>query len=590
MKAFKGVLFFVILITLFSLMLVSCGKEVPISKQNNNYSGCYEIPGLKEESPFYPVSSAVDEKGDIYILDQVSIKGSIFVFDKNYNFLKRFAPLDSNEKDYVDIAVDKYGIVYVADIGRGEIIKYQNEKEVKTFKPEENFFPRSIAVNSKGELVVLSYDKVYIFDSEGNVLKKFGESGSKKGQFKTMGSEFYIGPLGIAVDDEDNIYVADTLNKRLQKFSPAGTFLKDYPLEDEPQDVAVNEEGIFALLSDKIIKIDFNSEKKTEYYKLSDLYKGEYFGYSSIYGKKGILVACFSYLNKIVFFEKGKPIKIIDEKDTKENFVFPHHVYADNEYIIVISENFYEDTGKVQVFKKDGAFLFNLSLPNKDFMMPKDAVVSKGKIFVLDLDKVHIFDTEGNYIKSFGTRGGGTGEFGVFDNYGELLGPQDIAVGEDDNLYIADTFNDRINVYDNNGTFIKQIEIETPKEIAFDEKGNVYILKFDSPSVVKWESGGFKELLNEEAKGLFSTDERNPEDSGIQGIAVKGSLVFLSNTANHRIEVFNLRGDHIKSIGGYGFGKGQFNTPKGICFDDEGNLYIADSRNHRIVILKKGRI
>lgn len=587
MRVVKKLILFVSIFTIISLMvLTSCARQTFVKFEDGYGSVLLEIPGLKENIPYYPVSSALDDEGNIYILDQISTAGSVFVFDKNYNFKEKFAPHGGIEQENVDIAVDKEGAVYVADLGMGEIIKYKNEKEVKRIKPDDSFFPRAIAVNSKNELIVLSYDKVYVFNSEGEILRKFGESGRGKGQFMTYGSEFYIGPLGIAVDEQDNIYVADTLNKRLQQFTPDGAFTKDYPLEDEPQDVAVNEEGIFALLKNKIVKIDFKKGIIKEFYKIAQ--NNEDFSFSSLFGKKDKLVICLPDDKGVVFFEKGKEVKVIKNND-KENFLFPHHVNGDKEHIIVVSGNFYEKTGKVQVFKRDGSFLYNLSLPGEDFIKPVDAVIIKDKIYVLDLDRVHIFDKNGNYIKSFGERGEEEGKLGVFDNYGDLMGPMDIASGEDNNLYIADTFNDRINIYDANGNFLRQIQIQEPKEITFDEKGNMYVLRNGIFSLVKWDGMNFKEVLNDRFKELFYEDERNPEDSGVQGIAVKNGKIYLSNTGNHKIEVFDLKGNHIESIGGFGFEKGRFNTPKGIFIDNEDNLIVADSGNHRLILLKKGR-
>ena len=56
--------------------------------------------------------------------------------------------------------------------------------------------------------------RVSIFTSQGEFIKSFGKKGSHDGEFNA--------PRGVAVDDEDNIYVVDKLNSRIQKFSSNG--------------------------------------------------------------------------------------------------------------------------------------------------------------------------------------------------------------------------------------------------------------------------------------------------------------------------------------------------------------------------------
>jgi DNA-binding beta-propeller fold protein YncE len=67
-------------------------------------------------------------------------------------------------------------------------------------------------VDSHGNIYVVDalHDVVQIFQSGGQLLLSFCGPGSDRG-------ELWL-PSGIAIDDDDNIYVADTYNKRLQVF------------------------------------------------------------------------------------------------------------------------------------------------------------------------------------------------------------------------------------------------------------------------------------------------------------------------------------------------------------------------------------
>ena len=52
---------------------------------------------------------------------------------------------------------------------------------------------------------------------------------------------------------------------------------------------------------------------------------------------------------------------------------------------------------------------------------------------------------------------------------------------------------------------------------------------------------------------------------------------------NHRIQKFTSDGEFITSWGNYGSGDGEFISPEGIDVDDEGNVYVADFINDRVL-------
>ncbi len=68
------------------------------------------------------------------------------------------------------------------------------------------------------------------------------------------------------------------------------------------------------------------------------------------------------------------------------------------------------------------------------------------------------------------------------------------------------------------------------------------------------------------------------------GITVdrKGN-VYVADTMNHRIQKFSSTGDFITKWGRKGDENGEFNHPSGIAVDSRGNIYIADTGNHRII-------
>ena len=70
-----------------------------------------------------------------------------------------------------------------------------------------------------------------------------------------------------------------------------------------------------------------------------------------------------------------------------------------------------------------------------------------------------------------------------------------------------------------------------------------------------------------------------------KGIEIDGSgLIYVTDSGNHRVQVFSSGRDYMTQFGSMGSGNGQFNDPNGIAFDADGNVYIVDSGNNRVQI------
>lgn len=59
--------------------------------------------------------------------------------------------------------------------------------------------------------------------------------------------------------------------------------------------------------------------------------------------------------------------------------------------------------------------------------------------------------------------------------------------------------------------------------------------------------------------------------------------VYVADANNHRVVVFRPDGEELRTIGSLGRGDGQLNEPSGVAVDDDGNIYVADTWNARIV-------
>ena len=67
------------------------------------------------------------------------------------------------------------------------------------------------------------------------------------------------------------------------------------------------------------------------------------------------------------------------------------------------------------------------------------------------------------------------------------------------------------------------------------------------------------------------------------GVAVDVSgNVYVADTGNHRIQKFDSEGNFLRKWGTLGSGDGQFGYPYGVAADGSGNVYVADTDSHRI--------
>lgn len=99
-----------------------------------------------------------------------------------------------------------------------------------------------------------------------------------------------------------------------------------------------------------------------------------------------------------------------------------------------------------------------------------------GRLYLSDGEggKVVVYSLSGDYLFSFGKRGGGEGEFG---------GPRGIAIDQQDRVFVADGINTNISVFDADGTFLYRFgvrgdragQFEQPRGLAFDSAGNLYV-------------------------------------------------------------------------------------------------------------------
>lgn len=217
------------------------------------------------------------------------------------------------------------------------------------------------------------------------------------------------------------------------------------------------------------------------------------------------------------------------------------------------------------------------------------AVDAKGNIYVTVKAFPHIIklDSTGRPIGGWGEGpGGGDGQFVIAGGGRTAYG---IALDLEGNVYATD-FNGRVQKFDPSGKFLMQIgapgagdgRFTYPLAVAVDSDGNIYVTDI-SDRVQKFDrSGAFLA-----AWGSHGTDKG--QLNGATGIAVAtggpvnlANALFVADTGNNRVVQFDKAGALLGQWGGFGIGDGQYDGPQFPALDANQNLYIADSRNHRV--------
>ncbi len=195
------------------------------------------------------------------------------------------------------------------------------------------------------------------------------------------------------------------------------------------------------------------------------------------------------------------------------------------------------------------------------------AVAGNGDIFVADTnnDRVQVFDNAGNFLRQWGSSGTADGEFN---------GPFDLSVDSSGNVYVVDTGNDRIGKFDSVGNSLLSWAIVgdgDPTSIAEDAAGDaIYVgVKGGPGSRIEQfdDTGAFVQQFD--GSGIL----RDPE-----GIAVGPSgNVFVIDAATEDLEEFSSDGTLVNGVSSSAFA-----DPQAVAVDAAGDVFVLTGFNDQI--------
>jgi DNA-binding beta-propeller fold protein YncE len=503
-------------------------------------------PGAFEQ----PHGVATDAAGNVYVTDRTT--DELQVFDSTGDFVTEWGGTGTangkfNEPD--SVAVDSSGTnVYVADFSNSRIQKFnptgtfQDAFGTNGAAEGELAGPEAVAVDSTGNVYVaeLFNNRIQKFDSSGNFVRMWGwgvDDGSSAFQICTSscqtgingaGDGQFDGPVGLAIDSSDNVYVVDEFNQRVQEFNSSGAFIRmwGWGVDD----------GTAALQT-------CTSSCET--------------------GQSGPGDGQFSNPETGIDIDSSGHVYVADQGNERVQ-----EFDASNPTVSFVTK--WGTTG-------DG---------NGQFHSPEGlAIGSGGHVYVADYSNARMqeFTGAGTFVRIFGHRAGG--------GAGELFNPFGVAVAPSGDVYVADSGNDRIQQFDSSGNFIRQWgtfgtgqgEFSNLQGIATDSSGHVYAADYGNSRIQEFSATGV--FLREwGTPGTGDTQFGGPID-----VAVGPSgNVYVADSFNNRIAEFTSTGTFIRKWGANGgdgtpgSGNGEFQYPYGVATDTTGHVFVADINNNRI--------
>jgi sugar lactone lactonase YvrE len=213
------------------------------------------------------------------------------------------------------------------------------------------------------------------------------------------------------------------------------------------------------------------------------------------------------------------------------------------------------------------------------------AVGVDGSVYVADTwnHRIQKFTADGQFVTMWGY-------FGQAETPFAIWGPRDIAIDSKGHLFVTDTGNKRVVVYDADGNSITQFgsvglepgQFDEPVGIAVDKDGLVYIADTWNQRIqvmVADASGSYLPLNNWEVVAWYGQSLDNKPFLAVDN---NGNL-FTTDPEGYRILHFNATGTFINYFGDYGSGTNGFSLPTGIIVDGKGGVWIADAGNGRIM-------
>lgn len=418
-------------------------------------------------------------------------------------------------------------------------------------------------------LVDRSVAHVIQFSAAGDVLKKLGQSygsGASNTQFDW--------PNGVAVDAAGNVYVGDTSNHRVQIFDSTGAYRATLGVTGvcAPDNAHFCWPNRLDFGPGNLLYIADHGNQRVQIFSVASPFAPVYVATLGETGQRG---------------------------DNNTRFDGPSGVAADSRYIYVADDN----NHRVQIFDQGTrAYVATLgagwgSGPT-NLRHPTDvAVDASGAIYIADNanTRVQQYSAAFAYVRTFGVTGAPYVTDALHWNT-----PSGLAVVADGRLFLTEEFGNRLLAVNaagvplwTVGTAGVNVDLEgndrlnRPTDVALAPNGNLYVADSGNHRVQVFNAnGGYAATIGgEEGQG-------NQQLSWPNGVFVApSSMVYVADSENARVQIFNSAGAYVATLGmtgQTGADNQHFDNPRDVAVDSRGLIYVADAYNHRVQVFDAG--
>ena len=197
-----------------------------------------------------PNGIAIDSKGNVYVPDNKV--GAIFIFNTDTREVELIKNgTHAHFVRIIGLTMDDNDRLFVSDPGLRHVLVFDKSHKAEDVITEGMVEPSGLAIDTQNRLLYVAdvdLDQVLVYDADTlKLLRKIGTTGHK--HELTSPGEF-AKPTGVAVDKEGNLFVADTLNNRIEIFDADGNFISTFGKNGDgpgyfarPKGVAIDSDG-----------------------------------------------------------------------------------------------------------------------------------------------------------------------------------------------------------------------------------------------------------------------------------------------------------------------------------------------------------
>jgi trimeric autotransporter adhesin len=398
-------------------------------------------------------------------------------------------------------------------------------------------------------------------------------------------------PYGLALDRTGNLYVADLGNARVRRISPDGLITT---VAGGPQSPLVQPRNIAVDFTGNVYISDFGGHRVYRLDRAGVLTAVAGTGVAGQSGDGGLALSAQLSSPAGVAVDPTGAVYIADSGNQRVRVVRGGIIqtFSANPALVLPMGVSLAADGSLFVANREAAPVVKLSTAGGATTLKEYAgdvvAIAAGALYLSDRDVVRAVGASGAAITVAGARNYTFAGDGGLGAAARLNGPYALALSAAGELYIADMLNHRVRRIDASGTITtvagngEPARIDEPAGLAVSAEGKLYVADRQSHRVLVVEGDTLRTVAGTGAAG-FTPDGKLPTSTSLNsphGLAFDNAgNLYIADTGNHRILKLTRTGTLTTVAGG---GADPLDEPRGIAVEPSGTLLIADTGNGRL--------